>query len=420
MRMRKAIAAASFIVAAIACSATQTSPYFAVTSPVILIDSAPAAGATAVPLDAVMEAEFGGSVSTAGLGTYFHLFAGSTAGTPVAAHFATGLDDRLVRLIPNAALTPNADYTAKIDEGFPDAKGRPIAGTSWSFHTANPPAPLVNELVPAAARVSVPTNFVLRAAFNVPLDPDTVSTITVLVTDSSSGLSFQPVNVSYDADAHALLFAPTVDAVPNATVTVAVSSSSLRDAFGRSISGAAFGNWTFSTGPNGDYLKPVVTSTTTVAEAPAGSGTAVLALPTATDTDWSARELRWEATFSHAALPVPAGCPDVPDPQITRVAIVGTGSLSVSGLSNGIWNVSLTAEDGSGRRSDATVAKTFTITAGAVTFDTQIKPVLDQRCAFDGCHAGANSPGFMDLTLSRDQIEGYHPVNPAKPIAVQP
>ena len=153
-------------------------------------------------------------------------------------------------------------------------------------------------------------------------------------------------------------------------------------------------------------------------------GSLSLTLPSVSDDSWPAGQIRWEVLAAHERpAAAPAGCNDVFDPQLTRTAVVGSsgaGAVILGGLANGMWSVSVVAEDGSGRRSPPTPPVSVTIAAGAVAFDPTVRKILDDRCAFAGCHAGANPPGFFDLAQPRAAIVAYQTKAPGKPVAVEP
>lgn len=390
-----------------------------------LLDRSPAADDPSAPVDAPIEAEFSGAISTNGIASGFRLFLGTSSGAPVAAHYTFAEGARVASLTPDTPLALGADYLAKVEPGFPDAKGRPLAGFVWTFHTETPAATTLSRLVPAPGQLA-PVNFVLRAGFSQPLSAATVSSLVrATIVTSAGGLTSQSLaQASYDAEANALFFRPAQDAPPNATIRVLVSASNLTDTYGRAIPSSLLAGWTFSTSAAGDYTRPVIGAISAATEAPAGSGSGRVTLPTVTDNLWGATEIRWEATFAHQTPPFPAGCDDVFDPQERRRAVLGSsggGTLSVSGLTNGYWAVTVVAEDGSGRRSLPSAPKMFAVTAGAVVFDPVVKTIFHDRCAFEGCHAGPQPAGYIDLdTSTRDQVVGYQPKNPVRPVAVQP
>lgn len=386
MRARAQFASYAALLALAGCSASGESPFFDRGSPYRVVDTVPRNAETGVPVDLVVEAEFGGEIDGAILPTAFRLL--DTAGNAVPG--TVSYADRVARFDPQPLLSAGASYRAVV-EGLSDELGRPVDSASWIFTTRGLPAsPIAIAKVPADGRNAVPTDFLVRIAFNVPLDPLTVSAGSLIVEQGGGGaISGQ---TRYDEATRALVFEP-IAAAPNNTQIQVTVSQSIRDIYGRTPAG--IDAWTFGTGNAADGGVPSLDAPPTPVETPAGE--ALVQLPGATDpgNDWPAGEIVFDAIVSRQDGSV---CGDPFDPATFRAARIGNGDpLALGPLEYGGWQIVLEAEDGSGRRSGATAPVAFTMAAGLVRFD-RIAPILEERCALAGCHDSAQAPGRVDLT----------------------
>ena len=388
MRVR----ATTFAVVALSCAACDApgeSPYFDRASPVRVIETVPAADATDVAIDSVLEVELGGEIDPQGLDDAFTLVE-LPAESPVAV--LVEYESRVARVTLAAGdLELDTRYRAALG-GIRDVRGRPVDPFTWEFTTLAPPAPALVRQLPAPGSTT-PGNVVVRAVFSVPLDPGALGASPIRLNGGAVG-----GQTTYDEPGRTLTFRP--NASVDGTITVALDP--VTDAYGRTFAPAG---WTFDADiALEDEVRPTLPGA--VAATETSAGTITLTWELAADDVWPASSLRYDALLTRLAPPVPAGCLDVFEPRTVRAAVYGTGgALSVTGLEGGRWSVVLEAEDGSGRRSQPQPApEDVVLSIGAPTFAAAIEPLLSERCALSGCHAGSDPPGFVDYTAPREDV----------------
>lgn len=391
------VSAAVIAVSCAACSAPGDSPFFERLSPVGILDTTPAADAVDVAIDTDLEIEFGGDVRNAqAIEDAFTLVA-LPAETPVVG-LVVSYDDRLARIVlPNGVdLELGSRYRASLT-GLLDVRGRPLEPYQWEFTVVDPPAPALVAMLPTPASTS-PGNFVVRAIFNVPLDPALLGANPLRVNAGGVGGS-----ASYDPSSNTLTFHP--NATANGGMSVTFDLAGVVDVYGRQFVPSG---WAFTANDAiVDASRPTLAGNVTASETSAG--TITVTYDPAIDDQWSGTGIRYEALLTKLKPPAPAGCLDPFEPESIRAAVYGTtpSGIAISGLSGGSWSVLLDAEDGSGRRSLASTGGTVTLTQGAATFVTAIQPVLEERCALSGCHVGNDPPGYVDYTDTRDEIVSH-------------
>lgn len=386
-----ATAAAVAAVSCAACDAPGRSPFFEGRSSVVVLDTTPVAGATDVSIDAVLEIELTGDVTQQAVDDAFSLVE-LPALTPV--FVAVTYADGLVRVTPGDGLDLDTQYRASLT-GLVDARGRVSDPFEWDFTTLNPPAPALFLSVPAQG-TTVPGNFVVRAAFSVPLNAALLGASPIRLNAGAIGGA-----TTYDAPSQTLTFRPntTVDGA------VAVALDPVTDVYGRQFAPAG---WTFdAVAATVDALRPTLAGAVTATESSAG--TIIVTFDPALDDQWSGTSLRYDARITRLPPPAPAGCLDPFEPETRRGAVYGSaGAITFSGLGGGSWSVVLEAEDGSGRRSlPSMVAGTVPLILDTVTFDAVIQPILGDKCALSGCHVGSAAPGYVDYTGTRDEIASH-------------
>lgn len=401
MRVRRATVAA-WVLSCAACSAKGDSPYFESVSPVSVLDTAPAAGEGGVSIDAVLEIEFSGEIDPQGVEDGFALETLAGAAVPVVVSYAAKI--ARVTLASGERLDLDTAYRASL-EGLRDARGRPMPAYEWQFTTVNPPPATVVARLPAPGSTA-PGNFVVRAVFSVPIDASLLGANPIRVNAGAVGGSS-----AYDAAGRTLTFRPNAPA--DGPISVVIDP--VFDVYGRQLTLTS--GWSFSAAiATVDAERPTLPGAVTAAETSAG--TITVTFDPAADDQWSGDSVRYEALLTRLKPPAPTGCLDPFEPEAHRAAVYGTSAgISVSGLSGGTWLVILEAEDGSGRRSlphpaDAPV----TLSQAAPTFTTAIEPLLTERCALSGCHAGANPPGFVDYTGTRDEIVSHQSQHDEMPL----
>jgi hypothetical protein len=190
---------------------------------------------------------------------------GSTIGASVAYDTSTNK----ATLTPNAALDPNATYTATIKSGSggaKDAAGNPLAQDyTWSFTTAPPPettAPTVVSTTPSSGQTGVARNTNLVAKFSERMEP--TSTITSFKLNKCSSTACKStsevtdVGVTLSSDG----ITATLDPFPKSPTTLleskttykAIVTTGAKDVASNALdqypstSGNQQKEWTFTTG----------------------------------------------------------------------------------------------------------------------------------------------------------------------------
>lgn len=375
-----------------ACETPGSSPFFEATSPVRVLDTTPPGSAPGVAVDATIEIELSGEVLESSLGGAVTVAPIGGAVLPVQVTADGTIVE--VRLAAGATFDLATTYRVTVS-GLRDLRSRPIEVESWTFQTVAPPEGLLVTRLPAPG-TTAPGDFLVRAVFNVALDPAQVGPNAMRLNGGGIGGT-----VVYDAPAQALTFRP------NSTVDgpVTVNMGTITDVYGRDIVPP---DWSFTADAAiEDVDRPVLPGQVSVTETSAG--TIAVTFEPATDDVWGASDMRYEALFLKLPPASSADCEDAFSTESLRVVGFGDGgTLLATGLSGGRWSVFVEAEDGSGRRSlprSGELAAPLSI--GVPTFGTHIQPILEQRCALAGCHAGSNPPGFVDYTAPREEIVAH-------------
>jgi hypothetical protein len=387
------------------CGGSSKSPYFSRVSTVQVIDSTPAMGASGVPLDSKIEVEFGQEIDLGTLSTGLVLTSGSQAAEVPGT--VKSYASRVATLtLPR--LSPATVYTIRI-HGLTDTEGRPLADQSWTFTTEPLPAPpALLAYVPGNGDNAVALNFRIRITFTGPIAPPPSNAFKLRYNGGTQLFT----TAVLDAEANEIVVTPTVLPTSNDNVTLEAVQP-VKDLDGQ-IALPAGTLETFQVGNATDVTRPALGAGISVT---ASGATATIHLPSVSDDRWGPDAMRWEATVSRRSQ-APLGCGDPFDPRTIRVAEVGSsGTLTVGGLSYGYWDVIVTAEDGSGRVSMPSSPAEVTIASNPVLFSTNVKPVMDTRCALVGCHAGSSPSGTIyldqdpttEVTYLKQKVASYAP-----------
>jgi hypothetical protein len=208
----------------------------------------PLAGATAVPINTKITAQFSeGMDSTTLTKTTFTVTGPGT--TPVAGTVTyNGNAGAIATFAPTSNLTASTLYTATITTGAKDLAGNPLAANFvWTFTTgsaADLQPPAITLTVPRDKSTAVGLDQSVSATFSKAMDPATISTATfTLVTGGS------PVTgtVSYSVASKIATFKPASNFPPNTTFTATITG--VKDLAGNAlVSGSVPNPWTFTTG----------------------------------------------------------------------------------------------------------------------------------------------------------------------------
>ena len=215
------------------------------TGPPTVISTAPAAGATAVPVNAPVSATFVEPMNPLTLNALTFTLTGPGA-TPVAG--AVSYSGSTATFTPTLVLANSTLYTATITAGAKDPAGAALAANFvWTFTTAPPPT--VVSTVPANLATAVPVNTIVSATFSGPMNPATINGSTFKVT----GPGITPVAGTVTYAGNTATFTPTA-ILANSTLFTATITTGAKDPTGASL--AANFVWTFTTAP-----PPTVVST---------------------------------------------------------------------------------------------------------------------------------------------------------------
>ena len=192
---------------------------------------------------AVVRAVFSRAVDTATLNaSSFRLT--DPGGQPVPAQVTYDATTRTATLRPDAPLTLLSTYTASVTAAVHAADGGAIVPSAWTFTTAAtpPPAPAVIAATPAAGSQGVTPGARIRATFDLPLDPATVTTQNFTLTPA--GGSPVAATVTYDAAANRATLTPQAP-LTNGTHYTATVTTGVRAATGAPLSASV--GWSFDT-----------------------------------------------------------------------------------------------------------------------------------------------------------------------------
>lgn len=144
---------------------------------------------------------------------------------------------------PTSALAASTVYTATITTGAMDLAGNPLAiNKVWSFTTgtvADTTAPTVSSTIPLNAAIGVATNSNINATFNEAMDPATITTVTMTLTQGTTPV---PGAVTYLGTT--ATFNPTSNLAASTVYTANISTGA-KDLAGNAL--AANNTWSFTT-----------------------------------------------------------------------------------------------------------------------------------------------------------------------------
>jgi hypothetical protein len=266
-----------------------------------VIATAPANGATSVPVAQVVTATFNEAMNATTIddATFTVTGPGGTSVAGVVTYSGT-----TAIFTPNALLAASTLYTATITTGAQDPVGDPLASNfAWTFTTGT--IPTVISTNPLIGATNVPLNQRITATFSQAMNAATViapGTFTVAVTGGATVGG----TVTYVAATNTATFVPTANLLPSTQYRATISASA-QGATGNALAGNYV--WSFTTGVTADVTPPTVTITI-----PASGATAVPTNQTIT------------ATFSKVMDPA-----TITASGTFTVAVAGVGGAAVPG-----------------------------------------------------------------------------------------
>jgi hypothetical protein len=224
-----------------------------------VISTAPANGATDVPINKALTATFSEAMNSTSLDstTFLLTVKGGASVTGTVTYVAAG---SVAKFTPDANLASDTTYTATITTGATDLDGNTMAQSYvWSFTTAALPivvAPTVSSTIPANVSQGVPLNQIVNATFSTAMDPTTINSGTFTLT-SPGGTSVSGL-VAYATVGNALTFTPTANLAASTTYIATITTGA------KNLAGVALASdyvWSFTTGTASDSVSPELVST---------------------------------------------------------------------------------------------------------------------------------------------------------------
>lgn len=218
-----------------------------------ILSTAPGNGATGVPLDTLIRANFSEEMDSSTLGpatmwvqTGNRRIAGKIRAEGTGATF-----------IPSALLQSSTSYLVTVTTGAKGRSGRAVQENySWTFTTAaaaDTQAPTVSKTLPLNGAMNVATNTVLSVTFSEEIDPATLTADTLHL--QSDGRS---VSGAVQVAGKTANLTPSPDLRPETLYTATITSG-VKDRAGNPL--AANFVWSFRTGESADRARPVLLMT---------------------------------------------------------------------------------------------------------------------------------------------------------------
>ena len=186
-----------------------------------LVNISPMNGATAVPLNAVIDAQYSGALdSTTVIAANVYLNGGGKTVTATLALDSTGT---IIHLTPSAPLTASTQYCYSL-YNLKGSNGTTVSGQYGCFTTGTSSAttgPTVTVVSPANKLTNVPLNANLGVVFSAPVDPVTVTGATVSV--SGGGMTSVPASISFSGNNTVVHITPEAPLPASTAMTLTVS-----------------------------------------------------------------------------------------------------------------------------------------------------------------------------------------------------
>jgi len=199
-----------------------TSLSAATAAPTVVMVSPPN-GTTGVQVNARVDVVLSAPVSLASVGS--NAIKMTAGGTPIAGIIGLSSDRATLTFTPNSLLAVNTSYTINVS-GFTDQAGNTVLPFTSSFTTgtsgvADTTAPAVVAVSPANGTTGVAVNSSIVLTFNKNIDPSTVNSGTVAISNNAFNGVFAG---NYAVNGAVVTFTPLSPLPGNATVQVAVNN----------------------------------------------------------------------------------------------------------------------------------------------------------------------------------------------------
>ncbi len=219
-----------------------------------------------MPLNAVFDVEFSEPLDPATVNDTTVILRENISGSPVVASTVSLIGDRIIRMVPDAALTASSPYFLDLLNGIQDLDGQTVSTSSNPatvilrrvFTTgtgADNVAPAVTVVSPPDGAGDVALNTNIRVRFDEPVSPLTVSGDTILVTDGGS--TAVPCSISFTNSNQDILIVPHAPLVASMVYDLTVLG--VEDHAGNAVTPQTT---QFTTGTGIDTVRPTVSYTT--------------------------------------------------------------------------------------------------------------------------------------------------------------
>jgi len=229
------------------------------TSPTVVTVSPPN-GTAGAPVNARVDVVMSAPVAVASVGTNAITVSASGNATPGAIGLSS--DGTTLTFTPSSLLAVSTVYTVNVS-GFTDQAGNTVVPFTSSFSTgtsgvADTSRPTVVSVSPAQGTIGVPVNSTIVLTFNKNIDPSTVNSSTVAISDTAL---FAVLAGSYAVNGTVVTFTPVSPLPGSATVGVLVNGNGgVLDLAGNGIN-VAFSS-SFTTAAATDTTAPQVVAVT--------------------------------------------------------------------------------------------------------------------------------------------------------------
>jgi len=166
-------------------------------------------------------------------------------GAPVSATVSYNAATFTATLTPNAPLAVSTTYTAAVTTGVVGATGSALADVnSWSFTTAEGPAPTVTAVTPSSGTTGVAIASTVTATFSEAMDPSTVTGSTFTLTGGGASVTG---TVAADPTDTIFTFTPSAPLAYNTTYTALITTGVQAASQPPEVPLAADYTWSFTT-----------------------------------------------------------------------------------------------------------------------------------------------------------------------------
>lgn len=184
----------------------------------------PGMGQTNIPINILITGLFTRPVDRATVSASTFSLAETDTAIPVSGTFSFNFDDKIVIFKPTAALKPTTSYTLNITIGVKSSDGIPLDQPFNSSFTTTGFSDSVSPVVtmsPENGATGVPINALIVFMFSEPVNPVTINSSTIIVTNNGMPISG---NITFSYQNTVVTFAPLFNFLPSSFINIALSS----------------------------------------------------------------------------------------------------------------------------------------------------------------------------------------------------